>query len=182
MTEIKIDKQKSGAGTPHCANLYWLHAIKDIKMKRELMEEFGEQGARVTVIPFGINNSVPNTGLTSAEAKQRLGIGIRDGERTMLFFGNIAPYKGLEYLTAAFRQIMVWRDDYRLIIAGRPKNCEPYWTLIRETVRDDVQKGRVLLRAEFIPDEETEVYFQGSRRSRVALQVHLPERRLVSRI
>ena len=36
------------------------------KMKRELIEEFSVQGSRVTVIPFGINNSVPNTSLTPA--------------------------------------------------------------------------------------------------------------------
>src|SRR5215469_13510208 len=57
------------------------------KMKCELIEEFGVKGRRVTVVPFGINNSVPNTSLTANEARQRLGI--RDDERTLLFFGRI---------------------------------------------------------------------------------------------
>lgn len=130
------------------------------KMKLELIEEFGVQESRITVIPFGINNSVPNTGLTSQEAKRELDI--RDGEKTMLFFGNIAPYKGLEYLIKAFRQILARREHYRLIIAGRPKNCEGYWTAIREEIHEEVQRGRILLRAEFIPDEETEVYFKAA--------------------
>ena len=130
------------------------------KMKRELIEEFGVQESRVTVIPFGINNAVPNTRLTPAEARQRLGI--RDGEKTILFFGNITPYKGLEYLIAAFQQILARREDYRLIIAGRPNNCERYWSAIREAIREDVQRGRVLLRADFIPDDETEVYFKAA--------------------
>jgi glycosyltransferase involved in cell wall biosynthesis len=130
------------------------------KMKHELMEEFGISEARVTVIPFGINNAVPNTSLTSGEARQRLGI--RDSERTILFFGNIAPYKGLEYLVAAFRQLLDRAGGYRLIIAGRPKNCEGYWTAIRKTICEDVQRGRVLLRADFIPDEETELYFKAA--------------------
>jgi glycosyltransferase involved in cell wall biosynthesis len=129
-------------------------------MKLELIKEFGEQEARVTVIPFGINNAVPNTRLTPAEARQRLAI--QDGKRTILFFGNIAPYKGLEYLIAAFRQVLARRDDYCLIVAGRPKNCERYWTGILETIRADVQKGRLLLRADFIPDEEAEVYFKAA--------------------
>lgn len=73
------------------------------KMKSELIEEFGVRGERVTVIPFGINNAVPNTSLTPSAAKQQLGI--RDGQKTILFFGNITPYKGLEYLVAAFRQL-----------------------------------------------------------------------------
>jgi D-inositol-3-phosphate glycosyltransferase len=130
------------------------------KMKRELIEEFGVHGSRVTVIPFGINNAFPNTCLTSAEARQRLGI--QDGKKTILFFGNIAPYKGLEYLIAAFHQVLAWRDDHRLIIAGRPKNCERYWTAIRETIGEDVQRGRILLKANFIPDDETEVYFKAA--------------------
>ena len=103
------------------------------RMKLELIEEFGEQAARITVIPFGINNAVPRTNLTSGEAKRRLGI--REGERAILFFGNIAPYKGLEYLVSAFRLIQNRQNDYRLIIAGRPKNCESYWTAQRAALR-----------------------------------------------
>ena len=74
------------------------------KMKLELHEQFGVRAERVTVIPFGINNSVPDTRLTPSEARRRLGI--RDDEKAILFFGNIAPYKGLEYLTTAFQQIL----------------------------------------------------------------------------
>jgi glycosyltransferase involved in cell wall biosynthesis len=130
------------------------------KMKLELIEEFGVQGARVTVIPFGINNAVPNTSLTPSETKQRLGI--REDEKTILFFGRITPYKGLEYLIAAFRQVLARREGYRLIIAGRLDRCEEYWRTIREGIREDVQRGQILLRDEFIPDEETEVYFKAA--------------------
>jgi D-inositol-3-phosphate glycosyltransferase len=139
------------------ANRIFVHTDK---MKRELMEELGVHGGRIAVIPFGINNAVPNTHLTPMEARERLGI--RDGERTILFFGHIAPYKGLEYLIAAFHRIPTLREDYRLIIAGRPKNCESYWGTVRETIREDVLTGRVLLRADFIPDDETEIYFKAA--------------------
>lgn len=130
------------------------------KMKTELIREFGIAGNRVTVIPFGINNSVPDTSLTPAGAKQRLGL--RDSDRAILFFGRITPYKGLEYLIAAFRHILTLSEDYRLIIAGRPDKCEGYWRALRETIHEDVQTGRVLLRADFIPDDETEVYFKAA--------------------
>src|SRR5580704_9605444 len=130
------------------------------KMKIELIEEFRVQAARLTVIPFGINNAVPDTRLTAGEAKARLGI--RNGDRTILFFGNIAPYKGLEYLISAYRQIATRHDDYRLIIAGRPKNCEKYWAAIREAIRQDVQRGRILLKEEYIPDDMTELYFKAA--------------------
>jgi glycosyltransferase involved in cell wall biosynthesis len=130
------------------------------KMKHELLGEFGVQESRVTVIPYGINNAVPNTHLTPPEAKRRLGF--RDGERTILFFGRIRPSKGLEYLITAFRQIYSRRDDYRLIIAGSPDNCQNYWDTIRESIKEDVQSGRILLKSEFIPDDQAELYFKGA--------------------
>ncbi len=130
------------------------------KMKLELIEDFGVQSAQITVIPFGINNSVPDTQLTPAQAKRQLGV--KDGKRVLLFFGRIRPSKGLEYLIAAFRENLIRPDDYQLVIAGRPDKCESYWTAIREMIRPDVQSGRILLRPESIPDDETEVYFKAA--------------------
>ncbi|HEX3744904.1 MAG TPA: glycosyltransferase family 4 protein [Bryobacteraceae bacterium] len=130
------------------------------KMKEELIEEFGVGANRVTVIPFGINNAVPRTHLSPDDARRRLGI--RTGERTLLFFGNIAPYKGLEYLIAAFRQILDTGGNCRLIIAGRPKNCEGYWKAIQRQIQEEARRGEILLRAAFIPDEETEIYFKAA--------------------
>ena len=130
------------------------------KMKSELIEQFGVRGANVTVIPFGINNAVPNTSLTPSEAKRRLGL--CEDQRAILFFGRITPYKGLEYLIAAFRQAVSSCKNYRLIIAGRPDNCEQYWNTIRQDIHEEVQSGQILLRASFIPDEEAEVYFKAA--------------------
>jgi glycosyltransferase involved in cell wall biosynthesis len=130
------------------------------KMKLELIEGFGVEASRITVIPFGINNSIPNTSLTPAEARKRLGIG--ESEKVILFFGNITPYKGLEYLVEAFQKKLGRPEEYRLIIAGVPGNCEKYWSEIKEAIRDDVQSRRILLRADFIPDEEAEIYFKAA--------------------
>jgi len=130
------------------------------KMKTDLIREFDVHANRIGVIPYGINNAVPNTELSPLEARRRLGI--PTGQKTVLFFGNIAPYKGLEYLTSAFQQAFVNRDDYLLIVAGWPKNCESYWSAIRQSIGGDVQKGRILLKNEYISDEETEVYFKAA--------------------
>jgi len=130
------------------------------EMKVELSKEFQIDEPKITVIPFGINNSVPNTELSSDEAKELLGL--RKDEKAVLFFGNIAPYKGLEYLVSAYQQIVARRSDCKLIIAGRPKGSEKYWTDLHEAIRADVQSGKILLRKEFIPDEETEVFFKAA--------------------
>lgn len=140
------------------ADHIFVHAEKS---KLELEDEFGVDGRRVTVIPFGINNAVRNTSLTSAEAKQRLGI--PDDKKAILFFGRITPYKGLEYLISAYQQRQSQRDDCRLIIVGRPENdCQAYWSALQERIREDESEGRVLLRAYHIPDDETELYFKAA--------------------
>jgi len=130
------------------------------KMREELIKSFGVARDRTTVIPFGINNAVPNTDLSSQEARVRLGI--RENEKMILFFGHIAPYKGLEYLVAAFQKVALKHGEYRLVVAGRPKDCEKYWQEILDSIRDDVRDGRILLRAQYIPDEETEVFFKAA--------------------
>jgi len=130
------------------------------KMKLELTEDFGVKGARITIIPYGINNAVPNTQLTTSEAKRRLGI--HTHKRTILFYGRIAPAKGLDLLIAAYQQILGRSEDYQLIIAGRPDRCESYWNALQEVIQEDVETGRILLRAEFIPDDATEVYFKAA--------------------
>lgn len=140
----------------HLADHIFVHTDK---MKAELIGEFGVPDSRVTIIPFGINNAVPSTSLTPAEAKQRLGI--RQNHKTILFFGQITPYKGLDYLIEAFRLKSTEQDAYRLIIAGRPKpEFEEYWRSIERDIRGDVREGRILVRAEFIPDSEIEVFFK----------------------
>src|ERR1700722_10657220 len=130
------------------------------EMKAELSKEYRVSESRVTVIPFGINNSVPNTRLSPDQAKEKLGL--RKDEKAILFFGNIAPYKGLEYLVSAYQAIAARRSDFKLIIAGRPKGFEKYWADLHETIRADVQRGKILLRKEYIPDEETEVFFKAA--------------------
>ena len=131
------------------------------RMKAELLSEYRVNENSVTVISYGINNSVPHSDLAPAEAKRRLGI--RDGERSILFFGAIRPYKGLEHLVAAFQRVARSHEGYRLIIAGESKKgCEQYWHDIRESIRRDRSAAKVIQRITFVPDRETEVYFKAA--------------------
>jgi len=128
-------------------------------MKKELMADFGVSPSAVTVIPFGMNATVPNTSLMPVEAKLRLGIS--PSEKTMLFFGNIAPYKGLEHLVAALP--LLKSGGYRLIIAGNPKaGVEEYWQGIRRVIDAGVAGAEILEKIEFVPDSETELYFKAA--------------------
>jgi D-inositol-3-phosphate glycosyltransferase len=131
------------------------------KMKDELLKDFGVQGQAVTVIRHPINNAFPDTALTPGEAKKRLGI--KDREKTVLFFGRIRPYKGLEYLLAAFQRLAADCQDYRLIIAGEPKKgSEEYLAEIRQAIARIDGHGQIISRIEFIPDEDMELYLKAA--------------------
>src|SRR5438552_5042180 len=130
------------------------------RMKRQLIEQYGGSAEKVTVIPFGVNNTVPNTTLTNEEAKDRLGLERFD--KVILFFGNIAPYKGLEILAKAFVELVHQDNAYRLVIAGRPKGSERYWNQCQEQFIDSGVRERVIERIEYVPDEETETFFKAA--------------------
>ena len=130
------------------------------QMKRELIEGFNPPADRVSVIPFGINNSLPDTSLTAREAKERLGL--RNEDKALLFFGRITPYKGLEYLVSALRDLRTHDKGFRLVIAGRPDRCEEYWSRLRGGIEEEIKRGDILLNAGFIPDHEVEVYFKAA--------------------
>jgi D-inositol-3-phosphate glycosyltransferase len=129
-------------------------------MKSEMTSEFRIPESKVSVIPFGINNTVPSTSLSSAEAKRQLGTS--GGDRAVLFFGNIAPYKGLEYLVSAFAELLNKDRSYRLIIVGKPKGSEGYWKQIHQRIARSGIGDRVIERIEYIPDEETELFFKAA--------------------
>ena len=129
------------------------------KMKQELLSDFGVPAHRVTVIPFGINNSVPDTDLTPAEARRRLGL--KDEERTILFFGGVRPYKGLEYLVDAFNQLP--SGNYKLLIAGEAKKgTEDYMGNIQKAIAKAGTGANIIQKLEYVPDEDAELYFKAS--------------------
>jgi glycosyltransferase involved in cell wall biosynthesis len=129
------------------------------KMKEELTQQFGVSYRSVTVISHPINNAFPDTSLTPHEAKRRLGI-TRD-EKTILFFGRIKPYKGVEHLLAACRQLMVGDATHRLIIAGEvQRGNDKYLEVLRSAVTSELNRGQIILKTQFIPDEDIELYFK----------------------
>jgi D-inositol-3-phosphate glycosyltransferase len=131
------------------------------RAKSELVKEFGVRERDITVIPFGINNAVPRTDLSPTDAKQRLGI--KSAEKAILFFGRMRPYKGLEHLLAAYQELEVRHSDFRLIIAGEPmKGSEKYLDEILRTIRRIDSRERIISKIQFIPDEETELYFKAA--------------------
>lgn len=141
-----------------CADHIFVHTPK---MRDELVERFRVKADAVTVIPYGINNAVPDSHLTSPEAKRRLRL--RTTDKTMLFFGAIKSYKGLEYLVEAFQKLDGIDPLYRLIIAGeQKKGHKEYWRRIERAIDGHPSRARILQKIEFIGDEEVEQYFRAA--------------------
>ena len=132
--------------------------IHTAKMQAELVTDFGVAKDKTSVIPLGINNAVPMTDLTPAAARRRLNLGAAD--KVILFFGQIAPYKGLEFLVDAFAEIAKRDAGYRLIIVGRPKGEKSYWDGMVQKLANCGVREKIIERIEFVPDAETELYFK----------------------
>ena len=132
------------------------------KMKLQLVKEFGIVEEKVTVVPHGINDVTPETHLSRLEAKQQLGID--PGDKTLLFFGNIAPYKGLEDLVRALEDLLVEDDRFRLVIAGpvKDKDCEGYWRELEKMIEERRLSNHVRQEIRFIPEEDVGVFFKAS--------------------
>lgn len=130
------------------------------QMKEELVSEYGVAERKIEVIPFGLNRTVPDTALSTSEARQRLGLVA--GQKVILFFGNIAPYKGLELLVEAFETVAKTDQSFRLIVAGRPKGPEDYWSGLLQKIKHSAACARIILKIEYVPDAETEIYFKAA--------------------
>jgi glycosyltransferase involved in cell wall biosynthesis len=130
------------------------------KMKQELMLDFEIKQNKITVIPFGINNTVPTTVLSRRDAREKLSLD--SNQKVLLFFGNIAPYKGLGDLIDA---IIKLKDDvtFRLIVAGRiKKNAEDYFEGIDAKISKHNLEKFIINKIGFIPDEDIEIYAKAS--------------------
>jgi glycosyltransferase involved in cell wall biosynthesis len=143
--------------------LYWImdHIFVHTKaMKDELIREFGVRDEKVTVIPFGINSTVPETDLDSSRARKALNLCSDDV--VLLFFGNIAPYKGLEILVDAFNRVAVEVRNVKLVIAGPIKGAGEYWEGINSIISKYDLDNKIIKRIEFIPDDEVEIFFKAA--------------------
>ena len=139
-----------------CSHLF----VHTEQMRKELRTNFAVPDAKISVIPFGINSTVPNTDLTPVAARHRLGLSSR--QKVVLFFGNIAPYKGLEYLVEAMALLVAKEPSYRLVIAGYPKGCASYWNEIQRRISSRDLQPFMVERIEYVPDAVTEMYFKAA--------------------
>jgi glycosyltransferase involved in cell wall biosynthesis len=138
-----------------CAIYRWIYRLPHTiiahspSVADELHRDFGVPRHRLRVISIGLNEEVPATDLSPAEARRQLGL--PPSGPLALFFGKIEPYKGLDLLAAAWAQVRT--PAAHLVIAGW---C-PDATLARDLrARFTASPGpaRVHWREGFVPNAE----------------------------
>jgi glycosyltransferase involved in cell wall biosynthesis len=66
-------------------------------------------------------------------------------------------------LLAAFQQLVRNDESYRLIIAGEvQKGNEKYLEEVQRTVTRELDQEQIILKTQFVPDEEMEVYLKAA--------------------
>jgi glycosyltransferase involved in cell wall biosynthesis len=128
--------------------------VHNAQMKDQVVSGYSVAPGKVTVIPFGVNNVIPRSELTRLRARELLGFD-RD-RKVLLFFGNIAPYKGLDLLIEALDHL----PECHLLIVGGVKGCNDYWKDVEGSITLSGLNGRIHKRIDYVPDEEVEIYFK----------------------
>ncbi|GAB4318398.1 MAG: glycosyltransferase [Promethearchaeota archaeon] len=110
-------------------------------------------GKKVIVIPHGPLD-LPGRDLSKDAAKKSLGVG--DRERVFLFFGQVRPYKNVDGLLEAFKEVAGPNDA--LVVAGKCPD-RAYREKVERLANGD---DRIALHLRFVPDDDVATYFRAA--------------------
>jgi len=147
------NSQQPPLGQERLYNIPHRIVVHTDSLAQELVKRFPDTSERVRIIPLGtLFDDLPECPQDAA----RRSLCLPPDAPIALFFGQIAPYKGVSLLIRAFSQIRRALPEARLLIAGKPSTpAESYHALIEEldlaeSVRTDFA---------FVPAERVNLYF-----------------------
>ena len=123
---------------------------KGIKIVCTIHENPNSKLDKMSVSPQG--NYIEHYENTVTRTTARRMLGISDANFVILFFGWLAPRKGLSELIEAFNSIR--RDRTTLIIAGKAFD-QNYLKFIEKKVK---HSANIQLQSDFIPDDQIQLY------------------------
>ncbi len=127
-----------------------VHSLKS----RDAITAGGIDGSKITRIHHGTYLDLCQRTMSKEDAKRSLGLG--PDARVVLFFGGIAPYKGLDVLIRAFSRLAGAMPDAYLIIAGQPQED---FSKYQDEIAASGVSNRIILDLRYIPFAEFPKYF-----------------------
>jgi glycosyltransferase involved in cell wall biosynthesis len=123
--------------------------------RERVIGEFGVDPKKIWVIPHGpLFHDYEH--ISKEEAKGR--IGISPEQCVVLYQGLVRPYKGIDFLLDAWKQIQVSHPNATLVIAGRGE--ARHMEMVRAKVDELGVQSSVRLDLRYITSEELPVYYQ----------------------
>ena len=133
--------------------------VHNKKSRKELKDKFSINGDKVSVIKIGLNIAIPRKNISADEGKEILQI--PSGKKTLLFFGGIDTYKGLDVLLKSFSALTRDSNEFYLLIAGKSRN-EKYILELKRFLSENLSPDTYRFNLGFIPDESVESYFMAA--------------------
>lgn len=158
---IVLELHNPASHEPHRVENLFLHkvihgadalVVHTQASKEKLKTRWSVPSDKIHVIPYGPYR-FPGPTRTKEEAREVLGW--PQEIPILLFFGNIRPYKGLDRILQAFRQIRQHLPQARLVIRGRLMDTLSRYTSLLEQPGVDVRWG-------YVPDPEVSLLFRAS--------------------
>jgi glycosyltransferase involved in cell wall biosynthesis len=122
----------------------------------QLRPQLGASAGNVEIIPHGDYQALYGPRMARNDARRLLGLSPE--KKVLLYFGLICPYKGVDDLLLAWRQIGSVTNAAQLLIVGRFE-LDSYAAQISSQIKE---LQNVILRAEFVPIEAVSSYFSAA--------------------
>lgn len=142
--------------------LYWMiyrlpHVllVHTPETAKALIQEFGVSASKIVVMEHGANDAVEVSALTPQQARQSLGFEPHD--QVLLFFGGVAPYKGLDLLLDALKE----HPDIKLLVAGRCPSSD-YGNAMRARLKNLVHNRQAIWKDGYLDETEISTVFAAS--------------------
>lgn len=124
------------------------------KMRESLISQFRIKADRIQILEHGLNDAVPDHEWAMSQCREALGI--PQSAFALLFFGRIAPYKGLDTLLEAFKRL---GPPCHLVVAGAPIS-DTYGAEIRQLIDNHPSRSAITCVLDWIADKDIATYFR----------------------
>ncbi|MBK8805443.1 MAG: glycosyltransferase family 4 protein [Bacteroidales bacterium] len=143
--------------------LFWfIYRIQNVLIvhtefiKERISNEFGISNTKIFVIKHGVYIRKKDDSISRLNAKIKYCIS--PNEFSILFFGNIVKYKGLNILLEAFKLLQNC-GNFKLLIAGK---VNPDYEVEMQRLRKEHDSNHIIYLLDYIPDNDIEFIFKAS--------------------